>query len=197
MCECTGQETGGKVHAALVALSVWRVRVMRRHHSIYIPVSYSPWHHSELQVTQLCLTLWPHGLYSPWNSPGQNTGVLILSLLQGIVPTQESIQPRSPTLQADFLPAEPQGKLPWHHKYSLFEGIDSIYRVLEELWMEVLNILQDAVVKTIHKKRKCRKAKWLSEEALQIAEKRREVKGKGEKQRTPFECRVPKNSKDR
>ena len=44
---------------------------------------------------------------------------------------------------------------------------------------------------------KCEKAKWLSEEALQIAEKRREAKGKGEKERYPFECRVPKNSKER
>ena len=53
----------------------------------------------------------------------------------------------------------------------------------EELWMEVRNIVQEAVVKTIPKKKKCKKAKWLSEEALQIAEKRREMKGKGEKER--------------
>ena len=52
----------------------------------------------------------------------------------------------------------------------------------EELWMEVCNIVQEAVIKTISKK-KCKKAKWLSEEALQIAEKRREAKGKGEKER--------------
>ena len=49
--------------------------------------------------------------------------------------------------------------------------------------MEVRNIVQEAVVKTIPKKKKCKKAKWLSEEALQIAEKRREMKGKGEKER--------------
>ena len=49
-----------------------------------------------------------HGLYNPWNSPGQNTGVGSLSLLQGIFPT--GIKPRSPTLQVDSLPAEPQGK---------------------------------------------------------------------------------------
>jgi len=54
--------------------------------------------------------------------------------------------------------------------------------VLEELWMRVHNILQEAVIKTIPKKKKCKKAKWLSEEALQIAEKRREVRGKGEKE---------------
>ena len=53
----------------------------------------------------------------------------------------------------------------------------------EELWMEVRDIVQEAVIKTIPKKKKCKKAKWLSEEALQIAEKRREVKCKGEKER--------------
>ena len=67
----------------------------------------------------------------------------------------------------------------------------------EELWMEVRNIIQEAVIKTIPKKKKCKKAKWLSDKALQIAEKRRDAKGKGEKERYPFECRVPKNSKER
>ena len=52
-------------------------------------------------------------------------------------------------------------------------------------------------MKTIPKKKKCKKTKWLSEEALQIAVKRRDVKGKGEKERYPFEWRVPKNSKER
>ena len=67
----------------------------------------------------------------------------------------------------------------------------------EELWMEVCDTVQEAVIKTILKKQKCKKAKWLSEEALQIAEERREAKGKVEKERYPFECRVPKNSKER
>ena len=53
----------------------------------------------------------------------------------------------------------------------------------EELWMEVPDIVQEAVSKTIPKKKKCQKAKWVSEVALQIAEKRREMKGKGEKER--------------
>ena len=53
----------------------------------------------------------------------------------------------------------------------------------EELWMEVHDTVQEAVIKTIPKKRKCKKEKWLSEEALQVAEKRREMKGKGEKER--------------
>ena len=63
--------------------------------------------------------------------------------------------------------------------------------------MEVHDIVQEAVIKTMPKKKKCKKAKWLPEEALQIAEKRREAKGKGEKERYPFECRAPKNSKER
>ena len=53
----------------------------------------------------------------------------------------------------------------------------------EELWTEVCGIVQEAVIKTIPKKKKCKKAKWLSEEALEIAEKRKEAKGKGEKER--------------
>ena len=58
-----------------------------------------------------------------------------------------------------------------------------IDRVPEELWTEVQNSVQEAVIKTITKRNKCKKAKWLSEEALQIAEKRREEKGKGGKKR--------------
>ena len=61
--------------------------------------------------------------------------------------------------------------------------LDLIDRVPEELWTEVLDIVQETGIKTIPKKKKCKKAKWLSEEALQIAEKRREAKGKGEKER--------------
>ena len=64
-----------------------------------------------------------------------------------------------------------------------FKGLDLIDRVPEELWMEVHNIVQEAVIKTIPKKKKCKKAEWLSEEALQIAEKRREAKSKEEKER--------------
>ena len=63
-----------------------------------------------------------------------------------------------------------------------FKGLDLVDRVPEELWTEVHNFLQEAVTKTIPKKRKCNKAKWLSEEALQIAEERREVKSKGERE---------------
>ena len=64
-----------------------------------------------------------------------------------------------------------------------FKGLDLIDRGPEQLCVEVCDILQKAVIKTIPKKNKCKKAKWLSEEVLQIAEKRREAKGKGEKER--------------
>ena len=64
-----------------------------------------------------------------------------------------------------------------------FKGLDPVDRVPEELWTEVHNIMQEAVTKTIPKKKKFKNAKWLSEEALHIAEKRQEVKGKGERQR--------------
>ena len=64
-----------------------------------------------------------------------------------------------------------------------FKGLDSIDRVPDELWMEVRNLVQETGSKTNPKKKKCKKGNWLSEEALQIAEKRREVKDKGEKER--------------
>ena len=64
-----------------------------------------------------------------------------------------------------------------------FKGLDLIDRVPDELWTEVSDIVQETVIKTILIGKKCKKAKWLSEEALQIAVKRREVKSKGEKER--------------
>ena len=64
-----------------------------------------------------------------------------------------------------------------------FKGLDLTDRVPEKLWTEVCNIVQEVVIKTIPKKKKCKKAKWLSEEALQKAEKRREAKVKGKKER--------------
>ena len=67
----------------------------------------------------------------------------------------------------------------------------------EELWTEVHDIVQEAVIKTIPKKKNCKKAKWLLKEALQIAEKRREAKEKEERKDNLSECRVPKNSKER
>ena len=67
-----------------------------------------------------------------------------------------------------------------------FKGLNLIDRVPEELWTDVCDIVQEAVIKTIPKKKKCKKAKWLSEDDLQIAEKRREAKCKGEKKDIPI-----------
>ena len=64
-----------------------------------------------------------------------------------------------------------------------FKGLDLIDKVPEELWAEVCDLIQETGIKTTPKKKKCKKAKWLSEEALQIAVKRREAKCKGEKER--------------
>ena len=76
-----------------------------------------------------------------------------------------------------------------------FKGLDLADKVPEELWTEVHNLVQEVVTKITPKKKKCKKAKWLSEEPLQIAKERREAKGKGKIY--PTECRVPKNSKER
>ena len=79
-----------------------------------------------------------------------------------------------------------------------FKGLDLIVRVPDELWTEVHEIVQETGIKTIHKKKKCKKAIWLSEEALQISVKRREATRQRRKGKIyPFECRVPKNSKER
>ena len=67
-----------------------------------------------------------------------------------------------------------------------YKGLDLIDRVPEELWMEVHDIVQETGIKTIPKKKKCKKAKWLSEEAFQIAEKRREAKHKEKRKDIPI-----------
>ena len=67
-----------------------------------------------------------------------------------------------------------------------FKGLDLIDRVPDEIWMEVHDIVQETRIRTIPKKKKCQKAKWLSEEALQIAVKRREAESKGEKERYTY-----------
>ena len=81
-----------------------------------------------------------------------------------------------------------------------FKGLDLIERVLDELWMEVCDIVQEIGIETIPKKKKFRKAKWLSEEVLQIAMERSEVKGKVEKERykhlnTEFQRRARRDKK--
>ena len=79
-----------------------------------------------------------------------------------------------------------------------FKELDMIDRVPDELWMEVHDIVQETGIKIISKKKKCKKAKWLSEEALQMSVKRREARKQRRKGKIyPFECRVSKNSKER
>ena len=78
-----------------------------------------------------------------------------------------------------------------------FKGLDLIDRVHDELWTDVSDIVQETRIKTIPMEKKCKKGKWLSEEALQIAEKRRETKPRRKGKMYPSECRVPKNSKER
>ena len=76
-----------------------------------------------------------------------------------------------------------------------FKGLDLVDKMPEELWMEVHDTVQETVIKIILKKKICKKTKWLSEDTLHIAVKRREVKSKGKIYLS--ECRLPKNSKER
>ena len=77
-----------------------------------------------------------------------------------------------------------------------FKGLDLIDRVPEKLSTEVCDIVQDALIKIISKKKKCKKAKWLSKEAFQIAEKRKHERQRGKGKIYPFEYRVPKTRKE-
>ena len=86
-----------------------------------------------------------------------------------------------------------QGKI----QVNRFRGLDLIDRVPDELWTEVCDTVQETGIKTIPMEQKCKKAKWLSDEGLQIAVKRREAKKKEKRKDIISECRVPKNSKKR
>ena len=77
------------------------------------------------------------------------------------------------------------------------KGLDLIDRVPDELWMEVRDVVQETGIKTIPKKKKWKKAKWLSEEAVQIAEKEAKLRQRRKAEIYPSECRVPENSKER
>ena len=87
-------------------------------------------------------------------------------------------------------------QIPYDYTVEVRKGLDLIGRVPDELWNEVRDIVQETGNKIIPKKKKCKKAKWLSEEALQIAVNRSERQRRKGKI-YPFECRVPKNSKER
>ena len=93
-----------------------------------------------------------------------------------------------------------QNKIPYYFTVKVtnrFKGLDLIGRMPEELWTGVHDTVQDTVIKTTPRKKKCKKAKWLPEEALQIVEKRREAKGRRKGKIYPPECKVSKNNKER
>ena len=91
-------------------------------------------------------------------------------------------------------------QIPYDHTVEVsnrFKGLGLIDRVPDELWYEVHDIVQETGIRTILMEKKCKKAKWLSEEALQIAVKRRDKRQKSKGKTDPFECRVPRNTKER
>ena len=94
------------------------------------------------------------------------------------------------------------GQVPYDYTVEMmnrFKGLDLVDRVPEELWVEVRNTVQEVVIQTVPKKKKCKEAKWLSEEALQIAEKKEKLRQRQRRKGKiyPSECRVSKNSKER
>ena len=128
-------------------------------------------------------------LLCPWDFPGKNTGVGCHFLHHRIFSTQGS-NLGLPHCRQTLLPSEPPGKslyqIPYNYTVEVrnrFKGLDLLDRVPDELWMEVHDIVQEIGIKTIPLEKKCKKAKWLSEEVLQIAMQRREAKSKGEKER--------------
>ena len=151
----------------------------------------------------------PHGLQPtrllrPWNFPGKSTGAgchrLLGEKLYTVAKTTHGADCGSDHqfLFAKFrLKLKKVGKttrlfrcdlnwIPYDYtveRTNRFKGLDLIDRAPEKLWTKVHDIVQDTVIETIPKKKKCKKSKWLSEEALQIAEKRKEAKGKEEKER--------------
>ena len=96
-------------------------------------------------------SLQSHGLYCPWNSPGQNIGVDSLSLLQGIFPTQGRPEPRSPALQVDSLPAEPQGK-PKNTRGGSLSFLQWIFQTQESNWglLHCRRILYQGSIREAH-----------------------------------------------
>ena len=106
------------------------------------------------------------------------------SLEKGMAKYFSILALRTPRIVLKAIQLWPKSNTLWLYSGSdRFKGLDLIERVPEELWMKIHNIVQEAVIKTISKEQKCQKAKWLSEEPQQIAVKRKEAKGKGEKQR--------------
>ena len=132
-----------------------------------------------LIVTNLCSQRWRSSIQSAKTRPGADYGsdseLIIAKFRLKLKKVGKTTRP----VRYDL------NQIPYDYTVGVrnrFKGLDLIDRVPDELWMGVHDIVQETEIKTVLKKKKCKKAKWLSEEALQIAVKRREVKSKGEKE---------------
>ena len=128
----------------------------------------------------LCSQRWRSSIQSANTRPGADCGSDHELLIAKFRPTLKKVGKTTRPFRYDL------SQIPYNYTVegtNRFKGLDLIDRVSEELRMEVHDIVQKAVIKTIPKKKKCKKAKWLTQEALQIAEKRIQAKGKGEKER--------------
>ena len=108
----------------------------------------------------------------------QDKELTVAQIMNSLLPNSDLIEERRETTRPF---RNDRNQIPFDYTVEVtnrFKGLHLTDRVPEELWMEVHDIIREAVIKVIPKKKKCKKAKWLSEEALQIAVKRREVKGK-------------------
>ena len=128
----------------------------------------------------LCSQRWRHSIQSAKTRPGADCVSDHEFLIDKFILKLKKVGKTTRPFRYDL------NQIPYNYTVEVtnrFKGLDLLDRVPEELWMEVHDIVQEAVIKTIPKKQKCKKAKWLPDKALKIVEKRREVKGKGEKQR--------------
>ena len=128
----------------------------------------------------LCSQRWRSSIWSAKTRPGADCGSDHELLIAQFRLKLKKVEKTTRSFRNDL------NQIPYDYTVEVrnrFKGLDLIDRVPDELWMEVPDIIQETGIKTIPKKNKCQKAKWLSEEALQIAVKRREVKSKGEKER--------------
>ena len=146
---------------------------------LYISTSPDGQHQNQIDYI-LCSQRWRSSMQSAKTRPGVDCGSDNELLISKFVLKLKKAWKTTRSLWYDLI------QIPYNYKVEVrnrFKGLDLIDRVPEELWMEVCDIVQGTGIKNIPKKKKCEKTKWLSEEALQIAVKRREVKGKGEKER--------------
>ena len=141
----------------------------------------------------LCSQRWRSSIQSAKTRPGVDSGSDHELFIEEFIEVWIKLKKVGNTIRS--FKYDPN-KIPYDYTVKVrnrFKGIDLIDRVSDDLWTEAHDFVQETGIKTIPKKKKCKKAKWLSEEDLQIADKRKEAKSKREKER--FECRVPKNSK--